>query len=170
MNAPQHDEYSPYQAGYVQLASEHGDVIALLNKLKSSTYDFFMQIPAEKGDYAYAEGKWTIKQCLNHMIDTERIFAYRLLCFARGEKQTLPGFVQNEYEATAHANTRTLDSLADEFRTVRAANMFLINSLTPEELAVRGNATGYTITVKALIYAIAGHELHHLNILKERYL
>ena len=170
MNAPQPDEYSTFQAGYVQLASEHGDVIVLLNKLKNSTYDFFMQIPAEKGDYAYAEGKWTVKQCINHMIDTEKIFAYRLLCFARGEKQTMPGFSQNDYEASAHSNTRTLASLADEFKTVRAGNLFFINSLTPEELAIRGNATGYTITAKALLYAMAGHELHHLNIFRERYL
>jgi uncharacterized damage-inducible protein DinB len=170
MNAPQPDEYSPMQAGYVQLACEHGDVITLLNKLKDSTYDFFMQLPPEKGDYAYAEGKWTVKQVLNHMIDTERIFAYRLLCFARGEKQTMPGFDQETYEAVAHSNSRTLASLADEFKTVRAGNLFFINSLTPEELAIRGNATGYTITVKALLYAMAGHELHHLNILRERYL
>jgi len=170
MNAPQPDEYSPMQAGYVQLASENGNIIELLTELKDRTYEFFMQLPPEKGDYAYAEDKWTVKQCLNHMIDTERILAYRLLCFARSEKQTMPGFDQDTYEAVAHSNTRTLASLADEFRTVRAGNIFFINSLTPDELVVRGNATGYTITVKALLYTMAGHELHHLNVLKERYL
>lgn len=170
MNAPQPNEYSPMQAGYVQLASEHGDIIELLTSLKDSTFYFFTELPPEKGDYAYAGDKWTIKQTLNHMIDTERIFAYRLLCFARGEKQSMPGFDQDTYEAIAHSNTRTLANLADEFKTVRAGNLFFINSLTSDELAIRGNATGYTITVKALLYAMAGHELHHLNILKERYL
>jgi uncharacterized damage-inducible protein DinB len=170
MNAPQPDEYSPMQAGYVQLASEYDNVIELLTELKDSTYEFFTQLPPEKGDYAYAEGKWTVKQVLNHIIDTERIFAYRLLCFSRGERQTMPGFDQSVYEAAAHSNNRTLASLADEFKTVRSGNLYFINSLTPDELTIRGNATGYTITVKALLYAMAGHELHHLNILKERYL
>ncbi|OKS88690.1 DinB family protein [Mucilaginibacter polytrichastri] len=170
MNAPEPNEYATMQAGYVKLASNYGDVIELLNKLKDSTYQFFMQLPAEKGDYAYAEGKWTVKQALNHMIDTERIFAYRLLCFARGETQKMPGFDQNAYEETSHSNSRTLESLADEFKTVRAGNLYLINNLTPEEIAVRGNATGYTITIRALLYTMAGHELHHLNVLRERYL
>lgn len=169
MNAPQPSDYSPAQAGYIEAASNKGDIIRLLNNLKDDTYNYLMALPAEKADYAYAEGKWTIKQVVGHMSDTERVFAYRLLCISRGEQQILPGFDQDEYEASANFNSRTLQDLADEFKMLRQVNMYVINNLSADQLEIRGRASDYTITVKALLYTMAGHEIHHMNILKERY-
>ncbi|NCD69171.1 DinB family protein [Mucilaginibacter agri] len=169
MNAPLPSDYSPMQAGYIAAASNKGDIIGLLNSLKDDTYTYLMALPAEKADYAYAEGKWTIKQLIGHMSDTERVFAYRLLCFARGEQQVLPGFDQDEYEASNNVASRTLQDLAEEFKMLRQVNMYVINNLSAEQLEIRGKASDYTITVKALLYAMAGHEIHHMNILKERY-
>jgi len=158
------------QAEYVQAASNRGDIVKLLDKLKDSTYEFLIQIPRGKASFAYAEGKWTVKQVLGHMIDSERIFAYRLLCFSRAEKKELPSFNQEEYVAAFDYESRSLKSLADEFKATREANMYLFNSLTPEQFTLTGSANGYFMTVNGLLYIIAGHELHHLGILRDRYL
>ncbi|OKS88691.1 hypothetical protein RG47T_4169 [Mucilaginibacter polytrichastri] len=158
------------QAEYVQAASNRGDIVKLLDKLKDSTYEFLIQIPRGKASFAYAEGKWTVKQVLGHMIDSERIFAYRLLCFSRQEQKELPSFNQEEYVAAFDYESRSLKSLADEFKATREANMYLFNSLTPEQFTLTGSANGYFMTVNGLLYIIAGHELHHLGILRDRYL
>lgn len=170
MNAPLPNEYAPLQASYVQAASNRGDIVKLLAKLKDSTYDFLTQIPRGKASFAYAEGKWTVKQVIGHLIDSERIFAYRLLCFSRGEKKELPSFNQDEYVGAVDYEERSLKSLADEFKSVREANLYLYESLTDEQLQLTGSANGYFMTVNALLYIIAGHELHHISILRDRYL
>lgn len=104
------------------------------------------------------------------MIDTERVFAYRLLCFARGEQQGLPGFEQDDYVLNSYANDRTLQDLADEFRIVRDSSVYLLRHLKKDQEAIIGKANNNPISVRALAYMIPGHELHHLRILKERYL
>ena len=119
--------------------------------------------------YAYADGKWTIKQVLGHMADTERVFAFRALCFSR-EHVSLPGFDQDVYMQKATFNARCLDDIADEFRIVREATLYLLKSMTEEQWLRRGIASGSAVSVRALAYMIAGHEMHHLKILKERYL
>jgi hypothetical protein len=118
----------------------------------------------------YAPGKWTLKQVLGHMIDDERIFAYRALCIARGDRRELPGFDENEYMAGSDFETRPLASLLEEYRTVRAATISLFAPLPPEAWRRRGVVNGYEASVRGLAWHIAGHELHHLRVLRERYL
>ena len=165
-NQPKPDEYLPFQEKYVQLIGDE-PIAQLLEGLKDSTYTFLSAIT--NADYAYAEGKWTVKQLVGHMIDAERTFAYRILAFSRGQEE-LPGFDENTYVEKATFNTRTLQDLADEFKAVREANLYLFRSLTPQQIEATGIANGSVITVNALLYITAGHEMHHINIIKQRYL
>jgi len=168
ISKPEPGEYAPFYNTYVSLID--GDIINLLTQLKDSTYQFFTALPADKADYAYADGKWTIKELLGHMIDAERVFAFRILCFSRGDQNNLPGFDENDYVDNADFNNRTMTDLAEEFRTVRTANLFMLKSLTAEQSMLIGTANNYAVSVRALAYIMAGHELHHLRIIKERYL
>jgi uncharacterized damage-inducible protein DinB len=170
INAPQPGEYSPFAAGYVALAITQGDVIQTLSRSMDGTAAFFKALPADKADFAYAPGKWTVKEALSHMIETERIFAYRALCISRGEQQNLPGFEQNDYVINSEANNRTLADLTDEFKTVRLGNLYFLRSLSTEQADRVGSSNGTPTSVRALAHMMAGHELHHLNIFKEKYL
>jgi hypothetical protein len=167
-NRPTPDEYSSYMAGYISLVNDE-PILDILENLKESTYSFFTELDADKGDYAYGEDKWTIKQVVGHMIDAERTFAYRALAFARGQ-ESLPGFDENAYVENADFGSRLFKDLAAELRQVREANMYLFRSFSPQQLMATGLANGNKISVRALLYITAGHELHHLNIIKERYL
>ncbi|MDB5137929.1 MAG: DinB family protein, partial [Mucilaginibacter sp.] len=158
----------PFHNTYISKVPD-GDVIELLKQLKDSTFALFNSMTEDKANYAYAEGKWTLKQALGHMIDTERTFAYRLLCFSRNYVE-LPGFDQDVYVNSGNFNSRTIQSLAAEFRATRESNLYLIESLTDEQLLLKGIASGNTVSVRALIYMMAGHELHHLAIINEKYL
>ncbi len=169
ISKPQPGEFQPYQGDYINYVG-NAEVPAILEELRDSTYAFFTAIPEEKADYAYAPGKWTIKETLGHMIDSERVFAYRLLCFARGEQQGLPGFEQDDYVLNSFANDRTLQDLADEFRVVRQSSIYLLRHLKPEKESFIGISNGHPLSVRSIAYMIPGHELHHLRILKERYL
>jgi uncharacterized damage-inducible protein DinB len=166
---PKIDEYAPFYAGYVAQTGED-DVIQTLAELKDSTWQFLSNLPVQKGDYAYAPGKWTVKQLLSHMIDAERVFAYRVLCFSRGDENALPGFDENDYVDRANVSTRTLDELAQEFKALREANLYLYRSITTEQSLFIGTASGKTVSVRALLYIAAGHEIHHVNVIRERYL
>jgi uncharacterized damage-inducible protein DinB len=165
---PQPEEYNPYYDTYIGKVPD-GDVLELLDKLKDSSYQLFSNLNDEQANYAYADGKWTLKQALGHMIDTERTFAYRLLCFSRDYVE-LPGFDQEVYTNNATFNDRTIQSLAAEFKATRESNIYLIQSLTDEQLDRYGVASGNRASVRALVYMLAGHELHHLEIIRERYL
>jgi uncharacterized damage-inducible protein DinB len=168
INRPQPDEYASFYQGYISQL-EDGDVLQTLSSLKDSSYNFFMSLSPEKGDYAYADGKWTIKEVLGHLIDAERIFAYRALSFSR-EETSLPGFDENVYVQKATYSSRSLADIAAEFKTVRESNLFLFRSFSETQLTQKGIANGNPVSVRALVYITAGHELHHLQILKERYL
>lgn len=160
-------EYDPFYDGYVKRL--HGasplkvlkEQIAGINQLRS--------IPEEKGSYAYAEGKWTVKELICHAIDTERIMAYRLLCISRGEEQGLLGFDENIYAQNSNAARRTLSSFIDEFETLRRANLFLFESLDESDYIKLGKANNSPVNVFGLLHIIAGHWEHHKAILKERY-
>ena len=167
MNRPQTQEYPEAFSNYINLVE--GDVI---DKLENQGVEFsnFLNNLAEKGDYAYAPGKWTLKELAGHMIDTERIMVYRLTCFARNEKAILPGFDEDNYVTNAFFKDRSLFSLSVEFAALRKANMFLFKSLNEEELSRIGNASGKNVSVRALVYMLAGHVIHHANIIKERYI
>jgi uncharacterized damage-inducible protein DinB len=127
-------------------------------------------LPEEKLLFKYAEGKWTIKEVLVHIIDDERIYAYRALRFARNDKTELPGFEQDPYAYYSYANQRTAESIVEEYEAVRLSTIALFNNLSDDAIARSGVANKNEVTVRALGYHIAGHELHHLNIIKTRYL
>jgi hypothetical protein len=167
MNQPQPNVYPAWAEKYISLVE--GDV---LNVLERQAYEFpdFINSLTEKADYAYEPGKWTIKQLIGHMIDTERILVYRLTCFARAEQAALPGFEEDDYVANAHFQDRSLQSFSEEFSLLRKSNMYLFNSLQEEELNRVGTASNLQISVAAIRLVIAGHVIHHTRIIKERYL
>jgi uncharacterized damage-inducible protein DinB len=168
---PQPDEYAPFYANYVALAEkENENILQTLAALQQSTFQTFSSVNLEKEDYAYAEGKWTIKQLLSHMIDAERIFAYRVLRLLRGDQTPLPGLDENAYVSNTNLTNQAFTNLAAEFKAVREANLYLFNTITDEQSLLTGTASNSKISVRALMYIIAGHELHHLKVLKERYL
>ncbi|MBC7401234.1 MAG: DinB family protein [Mucilaginibacter sp.] len=168
MNRPNAEDCAPFYGKYIALVNDD-PILETLEKLKTSTYDFFCSLTDEQSNYAYAEGKWTIKEVAGHLTDAERTFAYRAFAFSRRQGE-LPGFDENEYVETATFNTRNLQDLAAEFKAVREANLYMLRALTEEQLNVIGVANGGNIKVNSILYIMAGHELHHLQILKERYL
>jgi len=168
MNQPQAEEYPVFYKGYIDTVPN--DVLAELEHQIGSFPALLKEIPSEKASFAYAEGKWTILELVGHILDTERIMAYRTLRIARNDATPLPGFEENDYVANAHFADRSLDSMAEEFEHLRKANLFLIKSLNENELARVGISNEQPISVKALVFIIAGHLNHHMRILKERYL
>ncbi|MEO6522554.1 MAG: DinB family protein [Mucilaginibacter sp.] len=168
MAKPQPGDYVPYHQIYIGKVGD-GNIVDILQSQQQSTYEFLKSIPADKAQYAYADGKWTVKQCIGHMTDTERVMAYRALRFARNDNTALPGFDQDDYVANSRHNNFELADLIEEFRLTREANMYFFKSLNAEEKQRFGLASGNRVTVNALLYIIAGHELHHIQIFKERY-
>jgi uncharacterized damage-inducible protein DinB len=165
---PQADEFPVFYKGYIDTVGD--DVLAELENQIESLPKFLSAISEEKASFAYAEGKWTIKEVLGHMLDTERIMSYRALCFARQDATALPGFDENDYVKYAHFADRSLQSLLDEFIVLRKSTMYLLKSFNQEELNRSGISNDRPITVRALVYILAGHVNHHQHILKERYL
>lgn len=167
MNRPQAQEYPEWGLQYISQVD--GDVLEILENQVTGFGNFINSL-TEKADYAYAPGKWTIKELVGHMVDTERILAYRLLCFARNEKAELPGFDEDAYVASAHFKDLSLFNLSEEFALLRRANLFLIKSLNEAELDKMGGANGKQMSVRALVYVLAGHVVHHFKIIRERYI
>ena len=168
MYRPQADEFPVFYKGYVDTVKD--DVLAELDHQIESFTTLLKGIPLEKSGFSYAEGKWTILELLGHILDTERIMAYRALRIARNDSTPLPGFDENNYVANAHFADRSLIRMAEEFEHLRKANLFLIKSFNETELARVGLSNDKPISVKALVFIIAGHLNHHIRILKERYL
>lgn len=169
MNRPATTEYAPYYQTYLKKVPD-GDIIQILAQQMEETRALIKTLPPGKADFRYAPGKWSVKEVIGHMVDTERVFAYRALCFSRNEKTHLPSFEQNDYVENANFAQRTLEDIAEEFRLVRQANIILFRSFDEEIKMRRGIASGVELTVRAIMYIIAGHELHHRGILEERYL
>ncbi len=167
MNRPQIQEYPEWGLQYI--SKVEGNAIAILEEQVTDFTDFINSL-TEIADYAYAPGKWTIKEMMGHIIDTERILVFRLMSFARGEKAALPGFEEDDYVTNAHFPDRSLASFSEEFILLRKSNLFLINSLNERELDTIGNANGKSMSVRALVYVLAGHIIHHVGVIKERYL
>ena len=166
---PEANEYAPYYERYVSLVPD-ADPVETLERQGAETLALLRGLSEEQGAHRYEPGKWSVKQLVGHVSDGERIFSYRALAFARGDLQALPGMEQDEWVAGVDFDARTLSSLADEFETVRAATLHLLRHLSPEAWARRGTASGNEVTVRALAYVIAGHEAHHVRVLRERYL
>jgi hypothetical protein len=162
-------EYNPYYKSYIDIASNSNIVLGLKDNL-DSVVEFYSNIESEKHNYAYAAGKWTVKDILLHIIDTERIFAYRALRISRKDSTPMAGFDQDNYVASGVANERTMDSLISEYITVRKATIALFESFSESTLKLLGEASGSKISVRAIGYIITGHENHHNQIIRERYL
>ena len=166
---PGADEHAPYYARYVALVPE-GDVIQTLRSQIDETLTLLRGIPEAKSLTRYAPDKWTVRQVIGHMCDTERIFAYRALRFARNDTTELPGYDQDAFVASSRSDDRTLASFCQELEALRRATVCLFEPLTDGELRRRGIANGNPVSVRAIAYIIAGHERHHVNILRSRYL
>lgn len=166
---PAATEFAPYYAGYVASVPE-GDLLETMERQLGELHALPDLFPEERGDHAYAPGKWTVKEVLGHCADTERIFAYRLLRVARGDRTPLPGFDQDEYVPSAGSAARSVRSLVDELVAVRHATLALARGLPAEAWGNTGVASGFDVSARALGYITAGHLAHHLTVLRERYL
>lgn len=162
-------EYNPYYKAYIEKSTQQNCVEGLKHNLEAVVL-FYSNIPKEKHNYAYAEGKWTVKDVLLHIIDTERVFAYRAMRIARQDKTPMVGFEQNDYVANGFAENRTLESLIEEYKAVRQATITLFSSFDSNALLQIGEASGSSFSVRALGYIMVGHENHHNQVLVERYL
>lgn len=169
MYKPDPSEYDPYYQHYISLVPEE-DIRPALADQPADLRGVLDGVPEDKGIYAYAEGKWTIKEILSHLIDGERMFAYRLLRISRGDQTPIEGFEQDGYNENSNANNRSLAELLDEFELQRRSNMFLINNLNEAGWKRVGIANQKEISVRALANIMAGHVRHHTDILKDRYL
>ena len=167
---PREGEYPPYASIYIGLLPDDGLVLRHMTESLKTTTAFILSLPEERLAFRYAPGKWTIKEILGHVSDDERIYAYRALRFARGDRTELPGFEQDAFTLHSGANGRTVESLLEEFAAVRRATVALFDGFDEEMLKRSGVADGNRATVRALAYHIAGHELRHVNVIKERYL
>ena len=162
-------EYAPYYQTYVSRVPD-GDIVSILDDQMHATAELLGGLNESQGDYRYAEGKWSIKEMISHVCDAERVFCYRALRFSRGDETPLSSFDQSTWVPQSGANHRTLRDIADEFRAVRLATIAFARSLTEEQVMRSGTASGYHVTVRGLLYIIAGHEAHHLAILRDKYL
>lgn len=163
------NEYSEFLATYIKALDE----VNLFEELEISLHDFikFVQnIPMDKFDYRYADGKWTIKDIIQHIIDAERIFAYRALRISRNDKTPLPGFDENDYVENTNANGRSIQELLTEFSAVRHSNLLLFKSFSEEQLTRIGIASNHPVSVRALGFLMIGHQKHHQRVFQERYL
>ncbi len=168
MQKPDSSEFASYYNNYISLVS--GDVLDVLRSQAPELRALISALPEDKGAYAYAEGKWTIKQLLSHIIDGERVFSYRALRISRGDETPVEGFEQDDYIERSNANNRSFSDLLDEFERLRQANILLINNISDEDSRLMGTASGNPVSVRAIVYIMAGHVRHHLNILNQRYL
>jgi hypothetical protein len=166
---PDEGDYAPFYRGYLE-EIETDDIVRFLTEQKEAAVAFFRHIEWERWELSYAEGKWTLAQVVLHLTDVERIFAYRALCIARGDRTPLPAFDQDAYAENNEAHNRTPASLVDEFAAVREATVHLFRHLSPQQWQQRGVAADHELTPLAAAWIIAGHMQHHLRIIGERYL
>ncbi len=166
---PEKGTYPIYYENYIPLVKQNNITEALVEN-ETEVLSFFNSILADKENYAYESGKWTIKEVLNHLIDTERIFSYRALRFARKDEQLLPSYDQDPYVLNAELQNRSLKDLLNEFETVRKATISLFNSFSNEALVRIGATAAGKASVVAIGFTICGHGTHHINVIRERYL
>lgn len=163
-------EYNEYYSKYIGLVSKQQILIDGFTEGLNEIVNFFESIPEVKLNYAYGPDKWTVKEVFQHVIDTERIFQYRCFCIARRDKNILPGFEQNDYIKPSQAKNKSLESLIDEFKTVRSSFIVLLASLQDEDLRCIGDVSGNPMSARAAAFIVLGHHQWHINIIKEHYL
>ncbi len=166
---PDKSEYASTFASSINQVPE-GDVLEILAKQIEETVEFLNGLGEEKANYRYAPGKWSIKQVVGHLIDSERIMTYRALRFARGDETSLPGYEENDYADRANCDELTLEVLTEELQAVRKSSLYLFRSFNGEMWLRKGKASGFDFSVRTFPYQVVGHEIHHLRIIRERYL
>lgn len=165
---PQQTEHVAYFTKYIDLVPD-GDLLAVLDAQHRETQRLLAPLSPEQARYRYADGKWSVTEVVGHLADTERIFAYRALRFARGDSTPLPGYDENGYTPAGRFDDRSLGDVLGEFTAVRGATIALFRGLPPDAFQRSGLADGKAVSVRALAYIIAGHERHHVNLFKTRY-
>jgi uncharacterized damage-inducible protein DinB len=166
---PESGEYAPYYDRYIAKVPD-GDIVRHLESQIRDTASLMRGVPEARGGHRYAEGKWSIREVLGHLSDAERVFGYRAMRFARSDQTSLPGFDENAFVANSRFDARTLASLIDEYESVRGATVALLGGLDEDEWVRRGTANNNEMSVRALAWTVAGHELHHRALLQDRYL
>ncbi len=169
LGRPEAGEYNEYYARYIALVPE-GDIVETLAREMEATQALLASLPAEREEYRYAPGKWSVREVVGHLVDTERVFAFRALWIARGAGGELAGMDQDAWARASTAHLRPLAELAEEWRALRRANVLMFGSFTPEDGIRRGIASGYEVTVRALAWMIGGHELYHRAMIRSHYL
>jgi hypothetical protein len=167
--APARGEYDPYYGGYISRIAPGEDILTVLDDQLQSTFALFQGMEESRGSFRYAPGKWSIKEVIGHLTDTERIMSVRALRIARGDPTPLPGFDEDAYVPAMEADARAIDDLMLEWSAVRRATLALFRGLPAAAWARRGVANGSAVSVRALAYIVAGHERHHLETLRNRY-
>lgn len=168
MTRPNETDYAPPYASYVDLVDEE-DILEAMEQQSSITQKLLASLDESRSAWRYAEGKWSIKEVIGHVVDSERIMGYRALCIARGETQNLPGYEENDYVANAAFDAWKLGDLAEQYALVRRSNIVFFRNLQPQAWDRRGTANDHVVSVRGLAYVIVGHERHHLRVLKEKY-
>lgn len=166
---PNAEELTGYVKGYVDEVIG-SDLLTVLRESQYKSMNLYLSVPSANEDYSYAPGKWTVKEVLGHVVDTERIFAYRALTFARGDRNALPGFEENDYVPNSNAANRTLPEIINEYELVRKATIALFDSFSDEMLDRKGTANNLTLTPRIVGWMMAGHDVHHSLVIAERYL
>ena|ERR1700752_2284570 len=169
MSRPNETEYATYYQQYVNHVTE-AEILPVLRSQMDDLDVLLERVPADRETYRYADGKWSIREMIGHLIDGERVFGYRAFCIARGETQDLPGFEQDDYLRTAPYNHIELEDLLSELRLIRLGNIAMFRTLDEESWTRVGMANGNQITARALAFIMAGHLRHHMSVLRERYL
>jgi uncharacterized damage-inducible protein DinB len=163
-------EYSTFNATYISVVNSSLDLIEGFENSIEEFILFLEQLPVEKLEYRYADGKWTIKDIIQHIIDAERIFSYRALRISRNDKTPLAGFDENEYVENTNANARNFKDLLSELKLVRQTTVMLFKSFSKEQMLILGTASNHSVSVRAIGFVILGHQLHHYKVIQERYL
>ncbi len=166
---PQTDEYAPYYGGYIGRVPAYADILVLLARQPDDLYALLTDVSDEDASQRPAPAEWSVKEVIGHVCDTERIFGYRALCIARGDTTPLPGFEQDAYVSATDFNARAHTDLLAEFAALRLANVLCLQALTTGELTRRGTASDQTVSVRALLFMLAGHVLHHIESLQTDY-
>ncbi|MDP3148962.1 MAG: DinB family protein [Ignavibacteria bacterium] len=169
MHKPETSEYAPYYQRYIDLINSE-DIFSFYKLQAEEIVSLFKNVDEDQTSFRYAEGKWTMKEVLGHIVDSERIFGYRVLAISHGEKNPLPGFAENDYVRNGKYENRSLQSLLAEYSHLSSANLELFKSLDEEMLSQKGTASGKEVTTRAILFVTIGHEKHHLEIIKTRYL
>ena len=165
---PAADEYAEFHRGYIAAVEGEADGLAVLERQRAAI-ETFRGLTAGQAAHRYADGKWSVKQVIGHLADGERVVSYRLLRIARGDKTALAGFDENLYVANANADTRELGDLVSELAVVRDATIALVRSLEPRMLTERGTVNNWSLSARGLVFIIAGHFAHHMNLFRDRY-